>query len=612
MKADSSTWASSKPPLLRFLDDCHTKFASDEAGAVADYIPELGKADPAHFGISLATLDGHVYEVGDSKIPFTIQSMSKPFVFALALDTLGAARVESAIGVEPSGDPFNSIRLNAENHPFNPMVNAGAIACSGLIHEAKGDGAFEYIREALGRFAGRTLGVDDAVYASESATGDRNRAIAYLLRTSAVLKERVDAVLDVYFRQCAILVTARDIAIMAATLANRGLNPVTGQQVMTPYAISRTLSVMTSSGMYDYAGEWIYRVGIPAKSGVGGGILAALPARLGLGSYSPKLDKHGNSVRGIKVCEAISAHYDLHMLDRSDDARNSIIADYDIGNSPSRRSRRPSERDILAAHHRDVRVFELVGTLSFSNVDYVSRQLAAKPRPQLVIFDLRRVAAITRAGARLLGEEIRELATFHVTVILSGIRRTSAEWDSIAKWSGGVFNVRNFYLLDTAIEWAEDQVVYRYGGAIDFHDTTQLSEQPLLSGLSTEELAELTTLATVLSFQPGEKIIRAGDPATSLFFLRSGVVHVTLPDGIRLATLTAGMAFGEMALLEPQRSADVTADMSASAWDIQLGDFERFRERHPRAGERIMRNLAQLLADRLIAANAKVNLLTAS
>ena len=148
-------WTRSKPPLLRFLNGCHEEFAAETGGEVADYIPELGKADPAHFGISLATLDGHVYEVGDSRVPFTIQSMSKPFVFALALDTLGAARVESAIGVEPSGDPFNSIRLNAENHPFNPMVNAGAIACSGLIYETKGDAAFDHIRQALGRFAGR-------------------------------------------------------------------------------------------------------------------------------------------------------------------------------------------------------------------------------------------------------------------------------------------------------------------------------------------------------------------------------------------------------------------------------------------------------------------------
>src|SRR5438552_16172021 len=153
MKAASanSTWASSKPPLLRVLDECHAKFAPESRGVVADYIPELGKADPAHFGISLATLDGHVYEVGDTKIPFTIQSISKPFVFALALDTLGAARVESAIGVEPSGDPFNSIRLNAEHHPLNPMVNAGAIACSALIYEVSGDAGFAHLSHALAR-----------------------------------------------------------------------------------------------------------------------------------------------------------------------------------------------------------------------------------------------------------------------------------------------------------------------------------------------------------------------------------------------------------------------------------------------------------------------------
>jgi glutaminase len=610
--ASTTAWTRSKPPLLRFLNACHADFASETSGAVADYIPELGKADPAHFGISLATLDGHVYEVGDTKVPFTIQSMSKPFVFALALDTLGAARVESAIGVEPSGDPFNSIRLNAENHPFNPMVNAGAIACSGLIHEAKGDDAFEYIRHALGRFAGRELDVDDAVYASESATGDRNRAIGYLLRTNEVITENVPSVLDVYFRQCAVLVTARDIAVMAATLANRGFNPVTGEQVMTPYAISRTLSVMTSSGMYDYAGEWIYRVGIPAKSGVGGGILAALPARLGLGSYSPKLDKHGNSVRGIKVCEALSSHYDLHMLNRSDDARNSIIADYNIGKNPSRRIRRPREQEILAAHYQDVRVIELVGTLSFSNVDYVSRRLAGQPRPQFVIFDLRRVTSVTRAGARLVAEAFHELAGLGVIVILSGIKRTSSDWKSVGEWTGQISNVRDFYLLDTAIEWAEDQIVYRYGGSVDFLETTELSEQPLLDGLTEQELADLASLASIRTYQPGEKIVTAGDPASSLFFLRSGAVHVTLPDGIRLATLTAGMAFGEMALLEPVRSADVLADMTATVFEVPVRDFEQFRMQHPRAGERIMRNLAQLLADRLIVANAKVDLLTST
>ena len=402
--------------------------------------------------------------------------MSKAFVFALALDTLGAKLVESVIGVEPSGEPFNSIRLNADNHPFNAMVNSGAITCSGLIHEAKGDGAFDCIRESLSRFAGRELGVDDAVFTSESTTGDRNRAIGYLLRNSGVIQSSVDAVLGVYFRQCAILVTARDIAIMAATLANRGTNPVTGEQVVTPYAVARTLSVMTSSGMYDYAGEWIYRVGIPAKSGVAGGILATHPAQFGLGSYSPRLDAHGNSVRGIKVCEALSAHFDLHMLNRSGDARDSIIADYDIGKSASRRSRRPEEQTILAAHTRDVRILELVGALTLANVDYVSRQLATKPRPQIVIFDLRRVATLTRAAARLLAEGFRELAAFDVTAVVSGVEHSSAIWQALGEWTAES-PICATSICSTTPSNGPRTRWYRHGGSIDSTELTELSER---------------------------------------------------------------------------------------------------------------------------------------
>ncbi len=447
----------------------------------------------------------------------------------------------------------------------------------------------------------------------KALTGDRNRAIGYLLRTNAVIKDNVAAVLEVYFRQCAILVTARDIAVMAATLANRGINPVTGEQVLSAYAISRTLSVMTSSGMYDYAGEWIYRVGIPAKSGVGGGILAALPARLGLGSYSPKLDKHGNSVRGIKVCEALSSHYDLHMLNRSDDARNSIIADYDIGNSPSRRVRRAREQNILAAHRQDVRVIELVGTLSFSNVDYVSRQLAAKPRPQLVIFDLRRVTAMTRAGTRLLAEEFRELAAHHVTVILSGILRSSPEWKMIGEWTEGLSNIRNYYLLDAAIEWAEDQVVYRYGGAIDFFEATEHLRTGAAGGADGRgtDRSHLARFDPDLSGERKDHRRRRSRQFTVLSQERRGACHP--------------------ARRHPPGDADggnaVRRDGAAGAAPLRRragrhgGDRLRnlaprfssdFRKQHPHAGERIMRNLAQLLADRLILANAKVNLLTSS
>src|SRR5689334_16787003 len=446
-----------EPPLQRFLNECYEEFRSDNSGALADYIPQLKQANPAHFGIGLVTIDGHVYEAGDCAVPFTIQSVSKAFVFALALELVGEERVAAAIGVEPSGDAFNSIRLTNDNRPFNPMVNAGAIACSGLIHQVDGAAAFERVREKLSQFAGRELGVDDAVHASEAETGNRNRAIAWMLRNYSIVRGDVDAVLDTYFRQCAILVTARDLAVMAATLANRGVNPLTATQVITPHVVARTLSVMTSSGMYDYAGEWIYRVGIPAKSGVGGGIVAALPSQMGLGTFSPLLDNHFNSVRGLKVCEALSARFDLHMLNRNADVRTSIMADYDVYGISSRRSRQPHEQQILDERHSDIRVLELVGAMNFGTIDYVTRRLTTEPpNAPLLIIDFRRVPDITAAGAELLGETLTALGNADVTAILSGFEEASAVWGAIAARTAEPRRLRRFALLDDAIEWAED------------------------------------------------------------------------------------------------------------------------------------------------------------
>jgi len=601
-----------QPPLQRFLTSCYEEFVSEYSGAVADYIPELKKANPAHFGVSLATIDGHVYEIGDSAVPFTIQSVSKAFVFALALEMVGDERVEAAIGVEPSGEAFNSIRLTADNRPFNPMVNAGAIACSGLIHQVEGDAAFERIREKLSLFAGRELDVDEAVHVSERVTGDRNRAIAWLLRNYSVVQGNVDAVLDTYFRQCAVLVTARDLAIMAATLANRGINPVTGVQVITPHIVARTLSVMTTSGMYDYAGEWVYRVGIPAKSGVGGGIVAALPSQIGLGTFSPRLDSHGNSVRGLKVCEALSARFDLHMLNRSADVRTCIIADYDISGISSRRSRQPHEQQILEDRRNDIRVIELVGALSFATIDYVTRRLASEPpSAPLLVLDFRRVPDITQAGIRLLGENLAVLGNIGVTTVLTGFDAASPVWTAIRSQVAEEGKLRRFTLLDDAVEWAEDQIIYRYGGFTSLKETAHLSDQSLLAGLTDQEIAALAKLSTVRTYEIGQRIIRAGEPANSLFFLQGGMVSVKLPSGVRLASLGPGMAFGEMAIIEHQRSADVWADTLVKCLELPLDAFTDYRNLHPQTGLHIMRNLSKLLARRLILANAKVDLLSA-
>lgn len=607
-----STGYPTRPPLRRFLADCHEEFRADNSGELADYIPELKRANPDHFGIALVTIDGHVYEVGDSAVPFTIQSVSKAFVFALALEMVGEERVSATIGVEPSGEAFNSIRLTNDNRPFNPMVNAGAIACSGLIYEVDGKGAFERVRAKLSQFAGRELGVDEAVHASETATGNRNRAIAWLLRNYAVLPDDVDAVLDVYFRQCAILVTARDLAVMAATLANRGINPVTGAQVITPHIVARTLSVMTSSGMYDYAGEWTYRVGIPAKSGVGGGIVAALPSQLGLGTFSPLLDDHFNSVRGLKVCEALSARFDLHMLNRNADVRTSVMADYDVYGISSRRSRQPHEQQILDERHSDIRVLELVGAMNFGTIDYVTRKLVSEPpNAPLLIVDFRRVPDITAAGAELFAETLTALGNLGVTTILSGFEETSAVWAAIDARMPNPRRLRRFALLDDAIEWAEDQVIYRFGGFTDVKESAHLREQALLAELDADEIAAIVKLSTTRHYAPGQRIIAAGEPANSLFFLQSGMVSVKLRSGVRLASLGPGMEFGEMAILEQSRSANVFADTPVTCLELPLDSFADYRRLHPETALKIMRNLAAILARRLVAANAKVDLLSA-
>lgn len=599
-------------PLQTFIDQCQKTYSQDMSGALADYIPELSRANPEHFGISLATIDGHVYDAGDSAAPFTIQSVSKAFVFATALEKIGIEKVENTIGVEPSGEAFNSIRVNADNRPFNPMVNAGAIACSGLIYEKYGEQAYDLIRDMLGKFAGRELALDQKVFESETRTGDRNRAIAWLLRNYDGLPVDVDKVLEVYFQQCSLIVTAHDLAVMGATLANGGVNPVTAEQVISQNNVARTLAVMTSSGMYDYAGEWAYRVGMPAKSGVGGGIVAALPGQLGVGVFSPLLDSHGNSVRGLKVCEALSAQFDLHMLNVTADVRTSVFANYDLKNISSRRSRSPDEQKIIELHHKEVRVLELVGSLAFSTVDFISRKIAEfETPPQIVILDFRRVPNITIAAARLLVDclvSLRNQANSLIT--LTGLDVTSKIWETLKSAQEDFPKVRRFPSLEEGIEWAEDQIIYRYGGYSNSAQSIELDRFRLTSGLGVEALAELSKLINEKVYQSGEQIIKADAKADAIYFLKSGMVSVKLPNGVRLATLSPGKEFGEMALIEPKRSADIWADTKVQCFELPLSNYAYLKQRHPEIGERINQNLAAILSERLIFANTKINILS--
>jgi glutaminase len=286
-------------------------------GEVASYIPELSSADPGHFGLALAGVAGSEYHAGDSTVPFTIQSISKPFVYALALTDVGVDALLAKVGVEPSGEGFNAISLEpGTGRPANPMINAGAILTASMVEAHSPGERFDRIRSMLSRCAGRELELDTAVYRSERSTGDRNMALAHLMRQAGVLSVPVDEAVDVYFRQCSVLVTAEDLAVMAATLANAGVNPRTGDEVFDPLVTEHVLSVMATCGMYDSSGDWLVRVGLPAKSGVAGGLVAVSPSQFGIGLYSPLLDQRGNSVRGVAASAEISGRFSLHLMHR--------------------------------------------------------------------------------------------------------------------------------------------------------------------------------------------------------------------------------------------------------------------------------------------------------
>lgn len=302
--------------IQQIIDGLYRKYRGVNDGEVATYIPELGKADPNDFAICVATATGRVFQAGDCDKEFTIQSMCKPFAFQIALEECGVEEVFKHVGVEPSGDAFNSIELDAKtSRPFNPMINAGAIAMSSLIKKDPVELGIQQFVDRLSDAASRQLVIDYAVMRSEALTGNRNRAIAYLMRNFEVIDEYLHESLQQYFAQCSILVNCKDMALMAATVANIGRNPVTGKQVFDFRYLKYMLTVMFTCGLYDYAGGWAYEVGLPAKSGVGGGIFGVVNRQLGISVYSPRLDRQGNSVRGILVCKELASHLGLHAFE---------------------------------------------------------------------------------------------------------------------------------------------------------------------------------------------------------------------------------------------------------------------------------------------------------
>ncbi len=394
-----------RSPIHDYLAEVLRECAPHAGGAPARYIPQLAEADPMLFGIGLSAVDGAVYCAGDSDVEFTIQSISKPFVYGFALEDLGAPAVWARVDVEPSGDAFNELSLEpATGRPMNPMINAGALAThSLLVPGGDVDTRVERIRAGLSALAGRELEIDEAVYRSEMETAYRNRALANMLRAAGNVELEPLQLVRGYTRQCAVRVTARDLAIMAATLSNGGVQPLTGERVFSAAVVRQVLTVMTTCGMYDSAGDWLSAVGIPAKSGVGGGIIGVLPGQAGLATFSPPLDAHGNSVRGVAVFEKMSADMGLHLMTVPPPAR-AVLRDDGV---------------VTTADGARVGIYALQGAIQFAGAEWIARHLVQfPPDAPTVAWDLTRTYAVNSVARRMLLETARRLGDDGHTVVL--------------------------------------------------------------------------------------------------------------------------------------------------------------------------------------------------
>lgn len=307
------------PPPVQvqaMVDAAYALYKDNEEGRNADYYPALAAVHRDLFGVCIAGVDGTIYAAGDADYPFTIMSVSKPFVFALVCQALGVEQARAQLGVNSTGLPFNSVMAVelSQSRLTNPMVNSGAIATTSLVPGATAEEKWDAIHEGLSRFAGRTLLLNEAVYASASATNYRNQGIARLLWSYGRLYFDPAETVDLYTRQSSLEVTARDLAVMSATLADGGVNPLTGERVIDAGHCRQVLAVMATAGLYETSGDWLYDIGLPGKSGVGGGIITVAPGKGGLGTFAPPLDTAGNSVKGQLASRFLSTRLGLSLF----------------------------------------------------------------------------------------------------------------------------------------------------------------------------------------------------------------------------------------------------------------------------------------------------------
>jgi len=611
-----------KPTLFHeFLEEIHDHIKQNTTGEVASYIPELLQVDADNFGITIATVDGYVYQVGESQTPFSIQSISKAFTYGIALTDRGPDAVMSKVDVEPSGEAFNSISLEEETgRPKNPMINAGAIAITGLIDGETSDEKITRILKVFSEYTGHELEVDEKIYLSEKETGHRNRAISHLLRNYEILQGEPEQSLDAYFKQCSILVTCRDLAVMGACLANNGVNPITGIRTLQERYIPNVLSVMASCGMYDYSGNWIYNVGMPAKSGVGGGIVAVLPGQFGLAVYSPRLDIKGNSVRGIAVCEQLSNNLGLHMLHSSRVTSSSVIRSiYTAADVHSKRDRHPDITNYLSRNGQKVLVLELMGELTFVASELIVREIESQSDDKdYLILDFSRVSSIDTSACKIFSDIVSRYLSQNRVTYYVGVRNKYNFSSYIKKQLKDDYQkeITLFDDMDRALEFCEDLIAKEFIVEKKLDQPLAIENQPICQDMSAEEIEYLGTLLTERSHQQDEIICKEGEPADYIYFIIQGKVSAWIGYQEKIRTWLGGSSqggvFGESALLGNKvRSADVVADTQVTLKLLMANDLLKNESSMAQSvKQKIYRNLSMIYDKKLRRATNQIRTLS--
>jgi glutaminase len=597
-------------PFLSTLEEIFHSCRAITDGELADYIPELTKVNPDLFAAVVMTVDGKMYQLGDYDTEFTIQSISKAFVYALALADQGVETVLKKVGVKPSSDAFNSILFDdAYNRPFNPMVNAGAIVTTSLVKGNSLDERYHRILNMFQMLSGREMHMDRDVYLSEKRTGNRNRAIGYLELSAGMIDEPVDEHLDLYFRQCSILTTATDLAVMAATLANNGINPTTFVKAFDPTQVTQIFSVMTSCGMYDYSGDWLFRVGIPAKSGVGGGIIAILPNQFGIGVFSPKLDTYGNSVRGIKFCEELSSRFNLHLFHINRQIDVTIYRSYTASIVSSKRQRRIREKEYLEEKGDDTIILEVRGDLHFGTMERLIRNIMALSSLRFIILDMTKIGRFDEIAMKLFLKLEAYLLLIKVSFFVVGLKEETKLSLSHLGWT----NKSVFYPnVDLALQQCEDTILSEAPFPVNQSQTLQLNEMDMFRTFSDDEVTLISKFIEIKEYAPGAYIIEQGDDADSFYFLAKGIATVSLRNmqaGTRLTSYIPGVTFGELILFEDdgKRTADIKADSHVICYVMTKKKLDELFAQYPTIYAKILQIAGRSLASTLRRVTAQLH-----